>query len=121
MISPRPGVKGGVEAWRHAHESERYWLRETASVWFWGAVLPLLALGSAPVSRRLSVLLLAGYPALVARIFLRMRGKQNCYRDAALYATFCVLGKFAQVQGATEFLRRRVTGAAGSPMEYRAR
>jgi len=66
-----------------------------------------------------SLPLLAGYPLLWLRIFGRMHKRHYSGMDAAAYATFCIIGKFAQVQGALEFLRRKITRAAPVLIEYR--
>jgi hypothetical protein len=94
-------------------------VRETASLWWWGALVPLAAVGMAVPTRGHSVLLLTGYVALASRIFTRLRARGYSTRDAALYATFCIVGKFAEVQGAALFLTRHFTRARAQLIEYR--
>ena len=50
---------------RHGSGPERHFVRQTRSLVFWGAVVPVLALGAAWWSRGLSLVLLAGYPCAV--------------------------------------------------------
>ena len=52
----------------HGRRAERHWVRETRSNWFWGACVPAVAVGSAPVTAGLSLALLGAYGALGARI-----------------------------------------------------
>jgi len=65
--------------------------------------LPLSAAGIAFVSLRFTLLKLAGYPVLLVKIYLRMRNVGRNHRDALLYATFCVLGKFPEAMGQIRF------------------
>ena len=94
-------------AWRHGHGHERFWVHESASVWFWGAGVWLGALGMAKFTRGASLVLLVGYPLLVARIYARMKGRGWSERDARVYALFCVLAKFPQLQGQLQFFFKR--------------
>ena len=106
-------------AWLHGREPERHWVSESRSIWFWGLFLPLLALGMAWPTHGFSPLLLVGYPVLTSRIFLNLRRQNICLRHAALYASFCVIGKFAQVGGALGFLRNQVLGTKSTLIEYK--
>lgn len=115
----RAGHAYAEGAWRHWSEPERFWLRETASLWFWGAVLPALALGTAHRTDGSSLALLGGYMAVAGRIFRRTRRRGYGKRESALYAIFCMLGKFAQVQGALMFLWRQATHTRPTLIEYR--
>lgn len=90
-------------AWMHGREREHLWVKESASIWFWGAGVWLGALGLAKSSRGSSLALLLGYPLLVARIYARMRKRGWSASDARLYALFCVLAKFPQLQGQLQF------------------
>jgi GT2 family glycosyltransferase len=90
-------------AWRHGRERERFWVHESASIWFWGAGVWLGALGLAKFTRGASLVFLLGYPLLGARIYARMRKRGWSEYDARLYALFCVLAKFPQLQGQLQF------------------
>lgn len=106
-------------AWLHGREPERHWVRESRSIWFWGLLLPLLALGMAWTTHGFSLLLLIAYPALVSRIFFNLYRSNICSKHAALYALFCVVGKFAQVGGALRFLYSRLIGTKSKLIEYK--
>ncbi len=99
----RAGHARAHEAQLHGRASERYSVRECRSIWFWGLVLPSLAMAAIWLIGGTSVVLLAGYPALFYRIYRRMRRRTVGAQDAALYAAFCVLGKFPQVLGQIRF------------------
>jgi len=109
--SLRAGYAYAEGAWLHGHEPERHWVRESRSIWFYGLLIPLLALGLAWPTKGLSLLLLGSYPLVAYRIYRRLQ-QQLKSKDAMLYALFCVLSKFPQLQGQTQFhlgrlLRRR--------------
>jgi len=81
--------------------------RESRSIWVWGMALPLFALTATLRAGGLSLLLLAAYPAF----FLRIYRRKQCGGPgdgAALYAASCVLGKFPQAIGQTQFHAARL-------------
>jgi len=76
----------------HGRRAERHWVRETRSNWFWGACVPAVAVGSAPVTAGLSLALLGAYGALGARISRRGgagcgRRTRDCSRPSVLSAS----------------------------------
>lgn len=115
----RAGHAYAEGAWLHGREPERHWVREILSIWFWGFLLPLLAFGMAWSTHGFSLLLWVGYPVLVSRSFINLRRQNICRQHAALYACFCVLGKFAQVGGALGFLRSQLLGTKSTLIEYK--
>lgn len=104
--SRRTGYGYTEGAWRYGLAPEHHWLRESLSVTGWGLALPLAAGVGAYPTRGRSLLLLLAYPVLLGRIVLRERRRLD-WRTAALYAAFCILGKFPQAQGGLDFLRAR--------------
>ncbi|KAM3097698.1 glycosyltransferase family 2 protein [Phormidesmis sp. 146-12] len=115
----RSGYAYAEGAWLHGQTPDRHWLRETQSIVFWGLGLPIVALGMVGMTQGFSLLLLIGYLVLFSRIFVHQRQKNVCSRHALLYASFCVLGKFAQAGGAIKFLGSRWLGAPTKLIEYR--
>jgi GT2 family glycosyltransferase len=115
----RAGHAYAEGTWLHGGEPERHWVRESRSIWFWGLVLPVLALGMAWLTHGFSLLLLGGYPLLASRIFLNMRRQNISPSHAALYAFSCAIGKFAQLGGALAFLQGQLLGAKSRIIEYK--
>lgn len=115
--SVRAGHAYAEGAWMHGREPERHWAHESASIWFWGAGVWSAALALTKLSRGLSLALLLGYPLLGARIYKRSRARGWNSRDARLYAFFCVLAKFPQLQGQLLFLLNRLRGRATRVIE----
>jgi glycosyltransferase involved in cell wall biosynthesis len=103
----------------HGRRAERHWVRETRSNWFWGACVPAVAVGSAPVTAGLSLALLGAYGALGARIYLSARRRGMRPENARLFATFCVIGKLPQALGQGVYWFRRATGRSGRIIEYK--
>ena len=115
----RAGHAYAEGSWLHGGEPERHWVKETRSIWLWGLFIPLLALGLTWPTHGLSLLLLLGYPLQVFRTFSSVRRKNLSSKNAAFYALSCVVGKFAQVGGAVEFLRNRLLGTRSTLIEYK--
>ena len=95
----------------HRDSPERPWRRENRRILFWGALLPTLAVLLAWPSRGISLLLLLGYPALAARVYLNDIKNGLAPRDARLRAAFLTLAKFPQAIGQLQYVvkRRRAT------------
>jgi GT2 family glycosyltransferase len=117
--SVRAGHAYAQGAWRYGRDREHHWLRECVSIWFWGAALWISALVLAKPSNGMSLLLLIGYPALVTRIIARARHRGLDREDAALYALFCLLAKFPQLQGQILFLWQQLVKQPARLIEYR--
>ncbi|MBX3466626.1 MAG: glycosyltransferase family 2 protein [Planctomycetes bacterium] len=103
----------------HGAGPERHWVREARRAVLWGAVLPAVALGGAPLTLGGSLLLGLAYPACAARVYARVRRRGRSRADAAAYAAFTVLGKLPELQGVLRFHRRRLTGARRELIEYK--
>jgi GT2 family glycosyltransferase len=116
----RAGHAYAEGSWLHGNTPERHWVKDSLSIWFWGCVLPVLALGTAWFTGGWSLLLLCGYPVLTYRIYRRMQQQRNLTaKDAALYAVFCVLGRFPEFQGQMLFHKRRLLGQRSNLIEYK--
>ena len=77
--------------------------RERNSTLFWGIGLPLIVLATALPTHGASCLLLAGYPVLGVRVWRYRRSVGDGFADAALYATFMLIAKFANAAGLVKF------------------
>jgi GT2 family glycosyltransferase len=88
--SRRTGHAYAQVAALHGNGEERYFVRDCRRVWFWGLVLPVLALGLAAFTHGWSLLLLAAYALQFVRIYLHGRKRDWAGRDALIYAWFTV-------------------------------
>ncbi|NJL54834.1 glycosyltransferase [bacterium] len=117
--SLRAGHAYAEGAWLHGRSPERHWVRESRSIWLWGLGIPLVVLGTAWVTWGLSILFLLNYPLLFARIYYRKQQQGLTSQNAALYAVFCVLGKFSMFQGQLQFHWNRLLGKRTRLVEYK--
>lgn len=117
--SLRAGHAYAEGAWLHGREPEHHWVRESWSIWFYGLLIPLLALSLAWSTKGLSFLLLGIYPLVAYRIYRRVQQELKS-KDAMLYALFCVLGKFPQLQGQIQFHLGRLLRRRQVLVEYKA-
>ncbi|RMG13432.1 MAG: glycosyltransferase, partial [Cyanobacteria bacterium J055] len=119
--SIRAGHAYAEGSWLHGSAPERYWVKESRSIWLWGLILPLVALGCAGWVHGLSLVLLLGvYGLQVYRVYRYMCGRQFKAEDSLLYALFCILGKFPQIQGQLRFHFDRLLGHRSPVIEYKA-
>ena len=122
MVAPlrAPGHAYAEGAARYGRGPERYWMREVRGILLWGIGLPAAVALLAWPTRGLSLVLLAGYPALffkTARYFRRVRGWPA--PDARLYAAACVVGKFPQALGLARYWAGRLGGRPSRIIEYK--
>lgn len=115
----RAGHAYAEGAWLHGREPERHWVKESRSIWFWGLLIPLLALGMAWTTKGLSLLLLGAYPLVTYRIYRYMLSQDLKSKDAWAYALSCMLGKFPQAQGQIQFHLGRLLGRRQTLVEYK--
>jgi GT2 family glycosyltransferase len=106
-------------AWLQGGGRERYCVRPLVSVGLWGAAIPAMALIGAPMTKGLSLLLLAAYPVQWARVAAKERSRGHSWRDARLTASFMLLGKLAQVQGVLQFAMSIARRKTPSLIEYK--
>lgn len=115
----RAGHAYAEGAWLHGRSSERHWVKESRSIWFWGLLLPLLILGTAWPSHEMSLLLLLGYPLMTYRIYRSHQQRGFSSKDTTVYALSCMLGKFPMVQGQIQFHLGRLLGWRRHLIEYK--
>lgn len=109
----RSGHAYAETTWRHRGQPDAHRARRLRSVLFWAALLPSVALLLAIPTHAASLLLLAAW-AWPWRGLYRATRRLRPASDACLYATACLLGKFAELQGIATFawnhgVRRRAT------------
>ena len=118
--SQRAGYAYAEGAWLHGKEPERHWVKESRSIWFWGLILPVIALAGVWLTHGWSLWLLSAYPLLTYRIYTYMQQRSLGKKAAALYAIFCTLGKFPQLQGQIQFHLGRLLRRPSKLIEYKA-
>jgi GT2 family glycosyltransferase len=118
--SVRVGFGYAEGAHRLGGGPERYKVRETRRIWFWGLALPAVALGAMVPTFGLSLGLLGAYPVSMARLYTRTRKKGYGRGDAMSQSVFTTLGKLPELQGAVQFHLKRLTGRRQGLIEYRA-
>lgn len=112
----RCGYAYALGASIHGSSSERFRVKETMRMVFWGAVLPgSIVLGLVLYPPLL--LLIAVYP--VQYIRLLFSGKRMHFRLRSQWALFSLLGKFPEFYGSVKFVFDRLLKRRGKIMEYK--
>jgi hypothetical protein len=118
--SVRSGHAYAEGAALHGAPPERHWVRESRSIWIWGAAVPIAALILAWPTDGLSIIVTAiAYVALFAKILLsRAASRMEPLASAAPFAAWCVAIKWPQAVGQTMFWYSRWRGAPPQIIEY---
>ncbi len=103
----------------HGRAPERHFMKECRSIWFWGLLLPVVSLGLAVPTSGASLLLIAGYPVLAARVYRAGRRRGWTKGDAALYAAFAILAKLPGLQGLLQYHWRILGGRDMAIIEHK--
>lgn len=103
----------------HGRSPERHWVKESRSVWLWGLLIPIVVLALIGATHGWSLLLLAAYPLTIYRVYryIKQRGFKD--QDAALFAVFCIAGKFPSVLGQIKFYWNLWLGQPNQLIEYK--
>lgn len=118
--SVRSGHAYAEGAASHGAPPERHWVRESRSIWIWGAAVPLAALIFAWPTDGVSILLAAiAYLALFAKILLsRAACRMEPVATAAPFATWCLVMKWPQAVGQAMYWFHRWRGSPAQIIEY---
>jgi glycosyltransferase involved in cell wall biosynthesis len=100
----------------HGAPPERHWVRETRSVWAWGAGLPLATLLLTISLGWPGLLLLVVYPLQTIR--LALRGTRSL-RENWIHAGALVLGKFPELLGQLKFFLDKARRVQSGLIEYK--
>lgn len=117
--SLRAGYAYAEGAWMYGHSPEKHWLKESHSIWLWGFWIPVLSLLGVWFVGGLSLLLLIGYPILLAKMFRFYQTYSWNFRENLLYSSSCLLAKFPQLLGQIQFHRNRIFGQESVLIEYK--
>jgi GT2 family glycosyltransferase len=103
----------------HGGSEDRHFVRDCRRIWFWGALVPLLAVAPAWPTRGISLGVLGLYPLLFLRIYFTGRRRGWTGSDARIYAFFSILAKFPGLLGMLRFLFRRLQGKPMTIIEHK--
>ena len=113
--STRAGHAYAEGAALHGKGPERHWVAETRRALLWGGGVPMLAIVAGLV-HPIGWLVLALWPAQVARLAWRWRGQGQGGAEAAF---FSVLGKLPESQGILGYWWGRLTSRKRGLIEYK--
>ena len=112
----RGGYAFAEGAFLHGAPPERHWVKESRSAWFWGGIIPVMALIAAIFNANAGWAVLLIYPLQVGR--LALLGK-HMPKINWLRAYFLVVGKFPELLGQLQFLWHRLMGSRSRLIEYK--
>ena len=115
----RAGFAFAEGSYLHGKSAEKYWVKETRSIVFWGIVLPIILLISAWL---VSPWFLFGgliYAVQILKIGLVRPVNPNSKRHSLIYGVFVVLGKFPQAAGAVRFTLLNLLSKKSKLIEYK--
>ena len=102
------------------HPEDPVLTHQNRSIFFWGILLPILALTLAAPTGGLSLLAFLGYPVLLVRVYRGLAGRGMASGDALLKAAFTVLAKLPQAVGQLQFAFLRSLGRGRRIVDWRA-
>jgi hypothetical protein len=115
----RAGYAYAQGAALHGKSPERHWVRECMRGWFWAGVVPLATFLAVLSWGQSGLLVLILYLLLWTRTFLNTGPRQIGIRNAALWASACVLCKFPELFGQLLFWWRTSFRAEPTLIEYK--
>nr|WP_238717792.1 glycosyltransferase [Petrachloros mirabilis] len=119
--SQRAGHAYAEVSWLHRQEPERFWIRESHRAWIWALLIPGFGMGLFPLLKAKTLGWLGLYLLQGWKIYQHQTQQhpEREMRVAGLYAIFCVLGKFPELQGQLQFHVNRLRGQHSEIMEYK--
>jgi hypothetical protein len=120
--SVRSGHAYAEGAALHGNSPARHWVKESRSIWIWGAALPILAIIVAWPTHGMSlVIAVVAYLALFAKIMLNRALDRPCtVASAASFAAMCVAMKWPQAIGQIVYWYNRWRRSPATIIEYNA-
>ncbi len=103
----------------HGQSPEHHWIRENASILFWGSLLPASAVLFAWPTHGATLLLFGAHALLWARIHSRSVRAGLSRREARLQAFFTVIAKLPQAIGQMQFALLRLLGRRRRTIDWR--
>ncbi|UZQ53501.1 glycosyltransferase [Trichothermofontia sichuanensis B231] len=104
----------------HGDTPERYNVKPSQRIWFWGCVVPLLSFGGMFLTQGWSLLLLVSYPLSTLKTYYQTRQRGFSVSASVLYALACTIGKFPEFQGQLQFwLGKHLLRRPATLIEYK--
>jgi GT2 family glycosyltransferase len=102
----------------HGGEEERYCLRNSLRIWVWAFLLPIGVLLSATLIHKLFLFVLLLIPMQLIKVTVRTHRQRPQWYQAALYALFNYIAKFAQLIGQILYMWRKYTRKKYQQIEF---
>lgn len=115
----RAGYAYAEGAYLHGKPPENYWVKESRSIWFWGLIVPILALILMLPTHELSLILFLAYPLLIYKSYKYYKNIGFSNQDSALYAVSCIFAKFPGLFGQIKFYFNQTLGQSNPLIEYK--
>lgn len=116
-------VRGGYAfasiAALHKNIPKLYEKKQGLNIWLWAFIIPLLAIGGSWLTHGWSLLLLFGYGVMTIKIYQNQRRQFFTPSHAFIYAFFCMLGRFPQLQGQLAYYWNTWQGKTSPLIEYK--
>lgn len=93
--------------------------KQSFNIWLWAFIIPLLAIGGSWLTHGWSLLLLFGYGVMTMKIYQNQRRQFFTPSHAFIYAFFCMLGRFPQLQGQLTYYWNTWQGKTSLLIEYK--
>ncbi len=115
----RSGFAFAEGSYLHGQSEEKYWVKETRSLLFWGGLLPitLLILGLIINPWFFSAGLI--YVVQILKIAFVHPVDANSRKNSLIYSFFVVIGKFPQVTGLFRFAYLKLLSKKSNLIEYK--
>jgi GT2 family glycosyltransferase len=113
--SVRAGYAFALGSSIHGHSEEKYWVKETRRIMFWGIFLPILTL-ILTLYNSFFLLLMCMYFIQIVRVGL-YRPDLGWFKF--VWSVCVVLGKFPEVIGALHFWSNKITVSTAKIIEYK--
>ncbi len=118
--SVRSGHAYAEGAWLHGRSPEHHWVKESVRIWVWSLILPLLAIATFFSTHAFSILLLLlAYLFSGYRAYKWTQSRGFTQKDAIAYGLFCILGKFPQLIGQSQFFLYKLSNRQPTIVEYK--
>ena len=115
----RAGYAYAEGSYLHGDSAEKYWVKETRSILFWGGILPFVLLVLGFVISPWLFLGAAVYILQMLKMTFLHPVDRNSPKNSFLYSVFVVLGKFPQFVGVSRFALLKLLSQKPTLIEYK--